>query len=301
MSSLLQWGDVPSWIQALGGMAQLGHVIWSVQQSRAQDYADRLRDDTGLTDQGLADAVQDSPAIASLTFQGLEASMRAHAMEKRALLSRVVSAAFAGDHARVDELELLLRTASALEPIDVRVLVEIAVPRPDSFPDAPMVGAIRQSAVGSTLPQDQADLVDPIVRKLDGEGLIKDEARGTYNYSAPAWLLSPYGFRFLRFLPDGESEIGDLRRAEVAVVHHGTKVILKNLGPARAEIRAVEASTDGDSMIGVPSLPVLVGPGERLEVPCDDLVPPNGGCRLVATWVDERDQERTTERIQWRR
>jgi hypothetical protein len=112
----------------------------------------------------------------------------------------VLAAAVVGDDSRLDEVGIYLRTASSLEAHDIRVLADLPRPRPRNFASVPIVGAVHEEELAEALPPDQRALLTPIVSRLSREGLIADVAIGTWDYKA-AWRLTPYGHKFLRFLP----------------------------------------------------------------------------------------------------
>lgn len=298
MNLPVNWGDVPTWLQAVGGIAQLGAAIWSIQVTRASEFARRLQSETGLDDGSMADSVHQNPEIASLTFQGLEASMRAAAQEKRWLLAKVVAASFRGDDARFDEVAVLLRTAAVIEPYDIRLLMEISKPRPDSFPDSPMLGAIRESELAGALRPDQSDLIAPVISILAREGLILNESLDTY-YHHPAWSLTSYGHRFLHFLPN--RSIASYSDTVVVGVHGAPRLLLKNLGPGSARVTHVAVTCDGAPLMTDPGAPIDLPAGGRIELPADDTVSPNGAATIDLCWIDEAGVECQSRRRHWRR
>lgn len=291
-------GDVPTWLQAIGGLAQVGHVVWATQLSRASAFAERLTDELDLGDEEIAQAIRDQPELAAIVLDGIEQAMRARTDEKRWLLAKVVGAAFRGDDARLDEIELYLRTAAAVEAADVRVLTVVAKPRPDSLPDVPIVGAIRAHELQEHLATDQQVLLAPIISSLIREGLVADVAVGTLGYE-PAWMLTPYGFRFLRFLPGlPTSEFAD---STVVGVHLPPTLLLKNLGYSDATVTSVELTADQRPLMPGLEGPVYIAAGGSVTLPADGSVDPNGGARIRLTWTDRSGEQHESERIQRRR
>lgn len=284
MTSLSAWGDVPNWIQALGGVAQLGHAVWAVQKGRAARFGEFLCEASSCQVEDLARLAHEDEALASLVYEGLEAAMRASTEDKLRLLAAVVADGFRDDGARVDELELLLRTASALEPLHVRVLASLAQPRPDRFAGRPMVGATRERDLDRLIDPDRSGLTKPVLLTLQAQGLVVDEGNTVYEYT-PTWLPSIYGFRFLRYL--GEPDGGE---ATLAPVHIRTQLLVKNLGPGTAMLDHVTMTTDGESLLGNADLPVTIGAGDRTTFPCNDHVPENGVAVIVLGWTNPNGQ-----------
>src|SRR5918996_5718835 len=126
-------GDVPTWIQGVGGIAQVAEAVWHHRRARAAEFGRHVQDETGLDDEELGQQIAERADLAPIVFEGIEAAMKAAAEEKRWLLAKVLAAAFEGDDARLDEVSLLLRTAAALEAPDIRIVVEFLRPRPENF------------------------------------------------------------------------------------------------------------------------------------------------------------------------
>lgn len=301
MSVPVEWGDFPTWMQAAAGFGQVGHAIWMHRIAGAKAFAERLRDELGLDDGELADQIVTHAELGSLLVEGLEEAMRTQDSEKRWLLAKVVAAAFEGDDARFDEAAIFLRTARALEPSDMRALVEVARTRPDSLPNTAMMGAIRESDLANKLATDQRHFIKPMLATLVREGLVLDEALNTWDYTEPAWAVTPYGFRFLRFLPGRPPE--ELRRSTLVAAYFEPRVSVKNLGPGPAALERLGVSCDNEELLPERPLTTHIAAGERFQMQVERTVPipKNGGARIVAQWTDGAGQRQTLDRTQWKR
>lgn len=287
--------DVVLWLGGAGGLAQVSQVAVGAWDRWGRDFLDRFQQESGLSDEEIAIAAKTREDLVSIMITGLDAAMRSAAQDKRWLLARVVASAFRHDDARLDEFSLFLRTASALEPADIRVLTAIADTRPNSFANVGIVGTIRTDELRGVLDDDQRSFLAPIVSTLIREGLVVDEAIGTLDYQ-PAWLLTPYGFRFLRFLPGSVPD--ELAKATVVGVHAQTYMTLKNLGPSDALVTAVTITSDGESLVPELPLPVDLEPGERFTWPASPLTESGAIARIDLTWIDRAGTEHRSTRAQ---
>lgn len=302
-------GDVPTWLQGVGGLAQIVEAVRARRRTQLAEFGRHLQEETQLDEEALARAIIASEELGALVLDALEAAMKAAAEDKRWLLAKVLAVAFSGDDARIDEVALLLRTVTGLEAPDIRLFAEFARPRPQNYAGVPMVGAIPESELASVLPSDQADLLAPIIGRLSHEGLVRDESEGTFDRFEPAWSPTAYGYRFLHYLPGMRPDI--LKSAVVVGVWSKGNVdsfLLKNLGPAKATITAIEVQLGptptsiqhgmaesvvddegtlvaGDNLKVSPSLPVTIDPGQRIEVAC---VGPAARVLYAATSLDLR-------------
>lgn len=289
MNLPINWGDVPAWIEGLSGFGQLVTALRNGRRQRADDFSDIVLREARLTGYQIAEIVERQEGVGSLILEAYEAAVRTTAQNQRWLLAKVLVSAFRGDDAYIDETSLLLRTAAALEAPDVRVLGQFARPRPDNFVDVPLVGALTQEDLKNAVGQDQRPLIDPIVARLIREGLIVDEAVGTFDYQ-PAWHLTAYGYRFLQFLP--ELRLSELRQAAVVGVWRRDRpesAFLRNLGPGDATLvelsvklgstptsiqhsTAVYVGDDqgplevGEHLSLSPTLPLVLPAGEKVTI-----------------------------------
>lgn len=147
------------------------------------------------------------------------------------------------------------------------------------------------------------------------EGLIVDEAVGTWDYE-PAWFLTAYGYRFLRFLP-GASPQQLMGATVVGVWANGNvdRLLLKNLGPGQATVRqmsialgptptSIQHATPvpivedegtlvaGENLEISPELPVTIEPGQSRHIAClgQGAKVLFASTTLHLTWVDEAGQ-----------
>jgi hypothetical protein len=290
----IEWGDVPTWLQGIGGLAQVGHVVWTIQMNRARALVDGIRDSSNLDDDEIAARIEAQPQLASLLLHAIEEAMRARTDEQLQLLAKVIAAAVAGDDARIDASAVYLRTAGGLDPADLRVLTAIATPAPDLYPDSGLVGARRQSDLAERLPNDQQTLLLPIVSALTREGLIEDVALGTVGYQ-PAWRATAYAFEFLRFLPNPPVE---WRHASLAAVARSHGLVVRNLGMVDAELTTLSATIDGRSLCRPLTDAIPIPAGWVTKRPMNLDLPANGVVRIRIEWTDGTGPTRTVERSQ---
>src|SRR5215204_4415911 len=78
----VDWGDLPTWLQAIGGLGQLGHAIWYLQVRRVSQFGESLEEEAQLDDGELARQVREHPEVAALVLEGIEQSMRSASEEK---------------------------------------------------------------------------------------------------------------------------------------------------------------------------------------------------------------------------
>lgn len=263
---------------------------------RANHFAAEVVNAAGLTPHDFIQHLTNDPAAAELFAEGLELAQRTMSEMKRRHLAKVVAAALAPrpDETRLDPLPILLRTVAALEPIEVRALVKIATPHPAEGQMRGHVTAGYLSAdelAVAVLPEDQADLIGPILSRLTGESLIVDvSSRGGLraSYDGPRWSLAGYGERFLRYLPD-DYGLDELGQAELAVaLDTGGRmsppvVAVQNLGPGLATIVSLEATTAAGSILRDCELPRALEAHEQFRV-----------------GTERRSGEAMTIRVRWR-
>lgn len=289
----LEFGDIGTWLGSLTGAAAL--ALGEVRRRRVESLLLNIDDLVDVNDQEVADRIRRNPELGALLLQALEESAKAKTDEKVVILARVVASALKSDDARVDEVAVFLRTAAALEPIDIRLLVTIATPRPDLHSDLPIVGAKTSEVIAASLQPDQAPLLSPILGVLSREGLIEDAALGTFDYE-PAWRASPYGFRFLTFLPIAPKEWN--HAVVVAVATRGGSLIVRNLGFADAIVTAVTATSDSTLLSQPLRAPIEMPAGRVASIPMDTTVGPNQLITITASWTDDDGAARRFERRQ---
>lgn len=271
-------------------MAQLGHAIWATQTQRAAEFGRMLGEELDRDDPDIVAEVSSRPDLAGLVFQGLEEAMRVRAEEKLHLLAKVVAAAFAGDDARIDESGLFLRTAAALEPIDTRILVEVGRVRAPTGNVVYLSGTIKEADLAERVERDQRVFLKPVLQRLLREGLVVDEARGTWGYiegSSSAYLCTPYGFRFLRHVPDGQ-RVWDGPSTVVGWFANDREIGVRNLGPVEVRIDSVQLKDQDGVSCYAGLVGEMVEPGDKWSVAVDhgDGGPPNGA-KVTVNWTDD--------------
>lgn len=294
----VQLGNVAEWGQVL---AVLGVGVIARRRDRVDDFGVKLSAEAAATLERIADRADQDETFAALLESGLEAAARAAAEQKRWMLAKVVAAAFAGDDARVNELDVLLATVAAIEPYDLRLLLHIAIPRPGEgqLVNTMIEGALRDKELESVMHDDDRHLLGPMLSKLERESLVRDAALGTYDYSR-AWAVTPYGRRLLDFLP-GDSHKQQLRGAHVVALYAKQPPILtvRNLGPRGATITEVEATCDHIDVLGFVELPQRLEPdGPALEIGARQI--PDNACAVVrVVWLDDEGNIGTFGREFW--
>lgn len=245
----LDMGDLPAWLQVVGGSAQLAQAMWAHQKSRADDLRKQLKERSGLSIEAIAARVAADPALAALLLASIESAMRTASSEKRGVLAAVTAKGFTDAEVNLDELTVLQRTAAEVEEYDMAVLAEIAKPRPDRLRDLDP-GAIVWNELTAGLPPGlEPDTLRPVLAHLMALALVDDSAVGTWDYT-PRWRASEYGFRFLNFLPVDRTLFD---RATVVCSWHSTLLRVRNLGWGPAIVLSVDASWDGHPLrFGLP-------------------------------------------------
>jgi hypothetical protein len=201
MGSIVQLGDVPAWIGAGTGAASLYLGLRGRRQQQAASWAAMVEELAGLTDLELRRAVEDNPVVAEIVGRAWEAAAETANEDKRRLLAKVATAAIRGDAiARVDDLQLLLRTVMALDSAHVTLLVVIGTPRPGrgQMAEHRTVGYVRQQELRDRWPSNLA-LLQPALATLEREGLITRSNLATESGEFP-YSLNGYGAYFLHFL-----------------------------------------------------------------------------------------------------
>lgn len=264
----VDYGDLPSWIEASGVLVAVGDTLRRRQRERVVDFSQTVADIIGDPDRLVA--IGESDELLDIAEKGFHAAARARSADKRWLLAKVVASAVAGDDARIEVQDVYLDTVEALEPYHIRLLVTIATPRRGGgqLAGSRLVGAITEDELAERQPDDR-HLVRPLLAALEREGLISDVAVGTLDYRA-AWSLTGYGRRFLRFLPDGPFGAPELRHAEVTCwVDRRTReatIYARNLGPGDATVNTIEINAQaGFDWAEPPPLPAHLPAGEQVE------------------------------------
>lgn len=298
----VSYGDVPSWIAAGTGLAAFAQSFRTQRQQRVIETAIRIQEQSGLGDTDLAAAIEGNPFLGELFEDGFEAAMRSAAQEKRRLLANVLVAALAGEDARLDELQILLRTISAIEPYHLVLLVRIGIPRPGDghWSGTRLEGSWHVDELRGTTANDQQDLLGPMLSTLAGEALVHDAALGTFGYGQPAWALSQYGRRLLAFLPGSGINVPDVNRAQVTMRYEEgdpPTLVVRNLGFGRATIAEVEIPRrhDGQPLILDPDVcPFSLEPGTERAFTVVARTPGFSPPYDVAVrWRDDGPDERT--------
>ena len=140
-------------------------------------------------------------------------------------------------------------------------------------------------------------MVTPKLTHLVGLGLLEDLAAATYDHVAK-WSVSPYGYRFLRFLPI-DRKLFD--RTELATTWSYTTLTVFNIGWGDLVVHQVSATCDGQPVGGnYPQKSFRLGAGKSVGIGVDDVVPQNGGLRVRVEWTDPLGNRSAHERIHWK-
>lgn len=273
----------------------LGVSIWAVQVSRGRDFLGRVKKHAGIgSDADLVTAVLSTEHRQTIFASALELSLDADWETRREVLARIAAETLTSKTWRLDEITLLLRTASELDRSDITVLTELSKPRPDRYEGSHFVGAAGEADIAENLERDTAHLLPPVLGTLATQGLLRDGALGAWDYGGPRWLLTPYAFRFLRrLLPATHFET-----ATITVSLGSTRLHVRNLGYGDAHVTAVTATTDGRDLLRSAQERIALTAGEQVEVTCDTNFDPGAGARMRLTWTDDRGQESSVERYQ---
>lgn len=210
------------------------------------------------------------------------------------MLARIAAAGLLGevDDTEVDPLPLLLRTVEALDPPHIRLLVLVAMPQRGT---GQLVGTALEGFLRAEDLEEvwagATGLVKPMLAVLARENLVEDRAIGTWDYH-PAYGVTAYGRRFLRYLP-GEP-LPELEQAHLTVTMSSTtEILIRNVGLASAQDLAVAEPTGVDAvslyMGGKPPQPFDLPPGENRRIP---VRAPSAShplpYRVTVTWRDGR-------------
>lgn len=238
---MIRVGIEPAWIEAGGTAVQaatsIGALWWGVRGARdeaARKFAQLVDEMLGLPTGEIVELLGND-RIAEIVGGAWDAAARTASEQKRWTLAKVAVVALGGggDDAEIDPLPLLLRTVQAIDEPHVRLLVLIATPRPGKgqLVGSTLEGSYTTQDILEEWPQ-AAELLQAMLTTLEGEGLIRNMAAGTYN-AGEALSLTPYGRRFLSFLPDYGT--ADLDSATLVAVPGSPQfVTIRNLGPADA-------------------------------------------------------------------
>ena len=219
-----------------------------------------------------------------------------HRSRKRRLLARVVGSVLDGSGmATPSDHLLLVKTADAIEPPHVQLLVLIATPQEGvcQFSGTAIDGALTEFDVVARWPEVK-DTVRPLVAALVREGLAEDASSLYAGYGIPAYRPTRYGRMFLRFL--AQDDLGGLRLGSATLVarYEDTptqmnglpQVIVRNIGPGLAR----NASVEGEAGIFSEELGMFdLEPGDELS---RDTHPATIGrgppYEVFLTWTDDR-------------
>jgi hypothetical protein len=191
-----QLGNVPEWLQGIAGAAGVYAAAQQHRQQQALDWARELEVLAGLRPEELRQVVEDNPVIAELVWTAWQAGADTASDDKRRLLAKVAAAALRGDaDAKIDDLQLLLRTVMDMDPIHITLLVligqlELTDPKA-SDPIDQRAGRDELEGAWSGDPE----LLDPALSALTQAGVVHSVL--DFNGAARGWKLTPYGRRFL--------------------------------------------------------------------------------------------------------
>lgn len=285
--------------QALAAAGQLYFGVRAARQDAAAEFTRLLTEMLDLSAEEMAELLGHD-RLAELVGYAWEAAARTGSEEKRWILARIAAAGLRGevDDAEIDPLPLLVRTVETLDGPHIRLLVLIATPRPGT-------GQLRGTALEGFLAVDDleglwpgaAGLVKPMLAVLERENLVEDRAVGTWDYR-PAYRITAYGRRFLRYLP-GEP-LSELQQAHLTVsMPSTTEIMIRNVGLAVAEAVTVPEPKGVDAvsenMGGKRPEPFDLPPGEdrRIAVRAPTSSHPLP-YHMTITWRDGRGQSSHT-------
>lgn len=291
--------DLPVWIQPA---LQTGHLALSagalylgIQNARgnaAVSWATVLEDVSGLTPDELRSVVEEFPMIAELVGMAWESAARTAGEDKRTMLAKAVAAAIRSPaNEAVEPYPHLVRTIALIETSEVKLLTLLAQPAPNSGRHAytRLDGAMTEEDLAKLWPGAR-ELLTPMLAALAREGLIRDAAVGTFGYSEPAWRVTQYGLRLLRFLP---RDSGWLDSAQVSVVlQSDTELTVLNLGPGTAHTITLSAVSPPGSqgtryLGGHPPSPFDLAPGDERAIELEPA--PIGGSPPYVVTVEWED------------
>ena len=283
-------------VQAIATAGQLYLGVRTARQDAAEQFG------------RLLDAMLDMPAeqvaerlgharLAELVGYAWEAAARTASEEKRWMLARIAVAGLRGetDDAEVDPLPLFLRTVEALDPPHLRLLVLIATPKPGTgqMTGTALEGFLRAADLEELWPGAKG-LIKPLLAVLERENLIENRAIGTWDYE-PAYGISAYGRRFLRYLPGEPLEELDHARITVSMPST-TELLIRNVGLATAHHVTIPepGSVDAISLYegGKPPEPFDLPAGEAVKIavrpPTMASSPPY---HMALVWTDGRGEQ----------
>ncbi len=297
--------DLPVWVGAAGAVGQAvaasGQLYLGVRAARqeaAAEFGRLLAEMLDLPAEAIAELLGHD-RLAELVGYAWEAAARTASEEKRWVLARIAAAGLRAevDDAEVDPLPLLLRTVEALDGPHIRLLVLIATPRPGT---GQLVGTALEGFLAVEDLEEgwpgAAGLVKPMLAVLERENLVEDRAVGTWDYR-PAYGITAYGRRFLRYLP---GEPPELQQAHLTVAMPSTtEITIRNVGLAVAEAVTVPEPKGVDAvsmyMGGKRPEPFDLPPGEDLRIPVRAPTPSHPlPYRLTITWRDGRGESSQT-------
>jgi hypothetical protein len=265
------------------------------RRERAEDFQARLLEDTGRTADALMEVMEHEDLFSEIVERGMQAASRSASASKRRLLARVVASALDGTGmATPDDHLLLVKTADAIEPAHVQLLVLVCTPQANvcQYSGTAIEGALTEFDVVVRWPEVK-DTFRPLIATLVREGLAEDAGAATYRQIA-AYRPTRYGRMFLRFL--AQEDLGSLRLGEAHLaaryedaasqLSELPQVVVKNLGPGRA----LQASVESDAGIFREELGSFdLEPGDSLSRDTHPATLVSGPpYRVLLSWTDER-------------
>ncbi len=209
---LVQWGNVPEWLEGLAATGAALGGIGARRQRSAKQWAAHFEALVGMAPDELRRRLENNDVAAETVAAGFSAGARATDDSKRKLLARAAAVGIMGDeNVTIDDVPLFVRTLDDIEAVHMKLL------RLVMEPVAP-VGVGLLSASGGTPTESLAsqwpaiaETIDPLLAALVREGLVRDvSVPGSIGTIGPEWKVSPYGERFIRFVLTGAPELRTL-------------------------------------------------------------------------------------------
>lgn len=278
---------------------EVTRALDEIRAIRSEDFLTAVSEESAMEDAELMNKIRNRHDVALIVEEGLVAAMHSDSAAKRRLLARVVAAALrAPDDAKIDELAVLARTVDAVDPLHLRMLVQLGTPKAGQGRCArtTLAGAMPLEELEELMPHEQRHLAGPILAVLERESLARDPNIGA-EWITDVWAITEYGRRFLQFL--AEDDLPELDLVEYAAALSSAEVVcfyeasssvsltLKNLGPGEATVVSVHAVADGASLLGDFDPPIVLRPGE-LSVIGARRAAANSRVDMAVKWRDSR-------------
>ncbi|WP_344877485.1 hypothetical protein [Allokutzneria multivorans] len=200
-------GMDPITASALGGAAsgaiKSAHAAWEGAIRRRRErmmvaVSEASRVAGGRLDELLVAALDDDTKI-ELLIQALESAQRTADIRRVRFYGRIAAkGALAQDRASIDAAQRVFISLAALDPVDIKVLLHMA--RKTDHKWLKSADADGPSLAGE-LPEVRP-VLDAVVARLEGQGLITSNAGSTFLTSLPTWWVTEYGLLCVKELLD---------------------------------------------------------------------------------------------------